>query len=142
MIVLPAVCRWLDLDPVVAGAWIGGTVDATGAVVAAGAALGGEAEKTAAVVKMIQNMLIGIVAFAIAIYWVTVVERDPDGSRVNPMEIWRRLPKFILGFVAASVLFSFVLIPTMGGDAVAADLKVTKTFRSWFFLSGLRFHRS
>ena len=133
MIVLPAVCRWMALDPMVAGAWIGGTVDATGAVVAAGAALGGAAETTAAVVKMIQNMLIGIIAFAIAVYWVTTVERDPDGSRVNPMEIWRRLPKFILGFVAASVLFSFVLIPTMGGDAVAADLKVTKTFRSWFF---------
>ena len=133
MIALPAVCRLMELDPVVAGAWIGGTVDATGAVVAAGAALGGEAETTAAVVKMVQNMLIGIIAFAITVYWVTVVERNPEGSRANPMEIWRRLPKFILGFVAASLIFSFALIPAMGGDAVAADLKVTKTFRSWFF---------
>ncbi len=133
MIALPAFCRWIGMDPVVAGAWLGGTIDATGAVVAAGTALGAEAEATAAVVKMIQNVLIGIVAFAIAIYWVTVVERDPEGPRPDPMEVWRRLPKFILGFLAASLIFSFALIPAMGIDAVMADLKVTKTFRGWFF---------
>ena len=133
MIALPAVCRWMEMDPVVAGAWLGGTIDATGAVVAAGAALGGEAEATAAVVKMIQNLLIGIIAFAIALYWVTVVERDPEGPRPDPMEVWRRLPKFILGFLAASLIFSFALIPAMGTDAVMSNLKVTKTFRGWFF---------
>ena len=133
MIALPALCRWMEMDPVIAGAWLGGTIDATGAVVAAGTALGSEAEATAAVVKMIQNVLIGIVAFVIAIYWVTVVERDPEGPRPDPMEVWRRLPKFILGFLAASVIFSFALIPVMGVDAVMSDLKVTKTFRGWFF---------
>ena len=133
MIVLPAFCRWVGMDPVVAGAWLGGTIDATGAVVAAGTALGPEAEATAAVVKMIQNVLIGIIAFAIALYWVTVVERDPEGARPDPMEVWRRLPKFILGFLAASLIFSFALTPALGIDAVMADLKVTKTFRGWFF---------
>jgi len=133
MIVMPALCRWVGMDPVIAGAWLGGTIDATGAVVAAGTALGSDAEATAAVVKMIQNVLIGIIAFAIAIYWVTVVEHDPEGPRPELREVWRRLPKFILGFLAASVIFSFILIPILGMDAVAADLKVTQAFRSWFF---------
>ncbi|MCL2926077.1 MAG: YeiH family protein [Trichodesmium sp. MAG_R04] len=47
---------------------------ATGAVVAAGEALGDVAGKTAALVKMIQNMLIGAIAFGIGIFWVTSFE--------------------------------------------------------------------
>ena len=61
------------------GAWLGGTIDSTGAVAAAGAVLGETALEVAATVKMIQNILIGVAAFGVAIYWVTCVERDPDG---------------------------------------------------------------
>ena len=63
MILMPLGIRWAGMDPMVGAAWIGGTVDATGAVVAAGAILGEQAEQIAAVVKMIQNTLIGVVAF-------------------------------------------------------------------------------
>ena len=62
MIVMPLGIRAVGMDPIVGGAWIGGTIDATGAVVAAGAMLGEEAGQAAAVVKMIQNILIGVVA--------------------------------------------------------------------------------
>ncbi|MFQ5930799.1 MAG: YeiH family protein [Nitrospiraceae bacterium] len=133
MVGMPALSRALGLDQLVGGAWIGGTVDSTGAVVAAGAIFGETAEKVAAVVKMIQNILIGLIAFIIALYWVSVVERDPHGPRPSPMEIWYRFPKFIVGFLAASLLFSFLLVPALGQEQVSEILKVTKGLRGWWF---------
>jgi uncharacterized integral membrane protein (TIGR00698 family) len=133
MISMPPLSLALGIPPAVAGGWLGGTIDSTGAVVAAGAFLGPLAEKVAAVVKMIQNILIGLVAFLVALYWVTKVDRDPDAPRPSLMEIWYRFPKFILGFAAASVIFSFVLMPTLGHEQVSSILGVSKTFRGWFF---------
>ena len=136
MVAMPAVVRALGMDPVVGAAWIGGTVDATGAVVAAGALLGEQAEQIAAVVKMVQNTLIGVVAFLVAVFWVTRIERDDGGSsqqKPDAMEIWRRFPKFILGFLAASVIFSFLLTPSLVDARVADILDLTSDFRGWFF---------
>ena len=142
MVVLPAVIQGMGLNPVVGGAWMGGTIDATGAVVAAGTALGDEGATVAATVKMIQNILIGVVAFGVAYYWTTRVENtntraeDIDTSeRVTLIEIWRRFPKFILGFVAASLIFSIIYAASSSGpDIVNATVKgSTKTLRGWFF---------
>jgi len=133
MVGMPALIKLIGLDDTVGGAWLGGTIDATGAVVAAGAFLGEEAEKVAAIVKLIQNVLIGIVAFFIAFYWVSFVERGNTNQKPSLMEIWNRFPKFILGFIMASVIFSFLLIPAMGEESVSSILKQTKTFRGWFF---------
>jgi uncharacterized integral membrane protein (TIGR00698 family) len=133
MVFMPLGIKAVGMDALVGGAWMGGTIDATGAVVAAGAMLGDEAMNVAAVVKMIQNVMIGLLAFVVALLWVTKVERDPEGPRPSAMEIWYRFPKFIVGFLAASVIFSFVLTPSMGDDAVAALLKVSKGLRGYFF---------
>jgi uncharacterized integral membrane protein (TIGR00698 family) len=132
MILMPALARLLGLSETVAGAWIGGTVDSTGAVVAAGALLGGQAMETAAVVKMIQNTLIGMVAFVIAVLWVTRVERRP-GERPRAREIWERFPKFILGFVLASFASSALFAPALGAAAVDSALEITKGLRGWLF---------
>jgi uncharacterized integral membrane protein (TIGR00698 family) len=133
MIGMPALTKFIGISPEVGGAWLGGTIDSTGAVVAAGALLGENAEKVAAVVKMIQNILIGFMAFVVAVLWVTKVDRSENGPKPSLMEIWYRFPKFILGFVLASLIFSFILMPVLGGDEVAAILKQTKTLRGWFF---------
>ncbi|MEZ6112913.1 MAG: putative sulfate exporter family transporter [Pirellulaceae bacterium] len=74
MVVMPVLIRLFGIDDILGGAWMGGTIDSTGAVAAAGAALGEDALKVAATVKMIQNILIGVVAFGVAVYWVTCVE--------------------------------------------------------------------
>jgi uncharacterized membrane protein YadS len=137
MFFMPLGIKLIGMNAILGGAWMGGTIDSTGAVVAAGSMLGADAEQVAAVVKMIQNVLIGLLAFGVAIYWVTSVERDPDGPRPNAMEIWYRFPKFVLGFVAASLLFSFAVIPAMAGDPEAVEKAfinpVTKSLRGWFF---------
>ena len=49
------------------------------------------------------------------------------------MEIWYRFPKFILGFAAASLLFSFVLMPALGHEEVSGILKLSKVLRGWLF---------
>ena len=133
MVLMPLGIRASGMDTVVGAAWIGGTVDATGAVVAAGALLGEQAEQIAAVVKMIQNTLIGLVAFLIAVYWVTTVEPDSSAGSPQAIEIWRRFPKFIIGFVAASLLFSFVLTPLLGTGRVDEVLDLTSDLRGWLF---------
>ncbi|MFW6067191.1 MAG: YeiH family protein [Myxococcota bacterium] len=134
MVGMPALARLLGLTDHVAGAWIGGTVDSTGAVVAAGSLFSETAGHVAAVIKMIQNCLIGVIAFVIALYWVSSVERRPDAPKPSPTEIWRRFPKFVVGFVAASLFFSFVLIPTLGESAVEGIIgDVSKPLRGWFF---------
>lgn len=133
MIGMPVLVKFMHLSPVLGGAWIGGTVDSTGAVGAAGSALGPEAEAAAVIVKMIQNILIGVVAFCIAVYWVARVEENTDGKRPGLAEVWIRFPKFILGFVAASVVASAILMPMLGESGVEAILKDTKTIRGWLF---------
>lgn len=66
MVAMPAFIKAVGMPDVLGGAWIGGTIDATGAVAAAGAFLGDRALYVAATVKMIQNVLIGVIAFAVA----------------------------------------------------------------------------
>ncbi|MEM0925814.1 MAG: putative sulfate exporter family transporter, partial [Planctomycetota bacterium] len=135
MVLLPMVIRILDLPTAVGGAWLGGTIDATGAVAVAGATLGEEALEVAATVKMIQNILIGVTAFGVAVYWVTRVERTGDQPSVGLGEIWRRFPKFVLGFVAASIVFTLIHGSVLGGDLMTdAMIKgSTKTLRGWLF---------
>jgi uncharacterized integral membrane protein (TIGR00698 family) len=136
MFFMPLAIKWIGMDEILGGAWMGGTIDSTGAVVAAGSMLGPNAEKVAAVVKMIQNVLIGLVAFVIALYWVTRVDRKP-GQKADAMEIWYRFPKFVIGFVGASLLFSFVVLPLSQGDFNLVESTyinpVTRTLRGWFF---------
>ena len=59
----------------------------------------------AATIKMIQNVLIGVTAFGIAVYWCTSVEKTA-GRETSLMEIWHRFPKFVIGFLTASIIFS------------------------------------
>jgi uncharacterized membrane protein YadS len=109
MILMPAVIHAFfpeDKQLVLGGAWMGGTIDATGAVAAAGAFLGEKALYVAATIKMIQNVMIGVMAFFVAIYFTTKVEAAETGHKVSLMEIWYRFPKFVLGFIGASIIFS------------------------------------
>ncbi len=132
MVLMPLVCRWLDLDTIVAGAWLGGTIDSTGAVVAAGQMLGDQSMQAAAVIKMIQNASIGLVALLIALYWVTRVEPN-EGRRPGAIEIWNRFPKFVLGFIAASCVVSLVMVPLLGTESVGQSLQESKAIRTWLF---------
>ena len=135
MVVMPAIIRATGMNEIVGGAWIGGTIDSTGAVGAAGEMVSEAAGSAAIAIKLIQNLLIGVLAFGVALYWVRFVEQDAEGVRPDAWEIWRRFPKFVLGFLAASVCFSVIHAwAPRGPEIVAATLKGgTEILRSWFF---------
>jgi uncharacterized integral membrane protein (TIGR00698 family) len=90
MILMPAFIKAVfppDKQLILGGAWMGGTIDATGAVAAAGAFLGEKALYVAATIKMIQNVLIGVIAFFVALYFTTKVEAEETGT-VSRSSYW------------------------------------------------------
>ncbi|MDR3358223.1 MAG: YeiH family protein [Desulfovibrio sp.] len=142
MIVMPIFIKAMGIPEVLGGAWIGGTVDSTGAVAAAGAALGEKGMYVAATIKMIQNVLIGVTAFFVALYWTTRVEPEEQGfssRRVGLGEIWNRFPKFVIGFLAASILASLIS-GSLGSDLSNAMVNeglvrgLTSPLRTWCFV--------
>jgi uncharacterized membrane protein YadS len=116
--VLPLVSRALGLSTGVAGAWIGTSEFADAAGLAAAQAYGGYAGSVhgisgsadAAVaaftlMKVIgRDVWIGVWAFALSIVATTRWERTGIETRTSAREIWRRFPKFVLGFLIASLL--------------------------------------
>jgi uncharacterized membrane protein YadS len=145
MVAMPMALRLAGVDAIVGGAWIGGTIDSTGAVAAAGAALadevqGDRAMKVAVTVKMIQNVLIGVIAFAVSVYWAARYETADERSHPSRnggffSEVWRRFPKFVLGFLAASLVASTIAWSGSAGEAIvetAVD-NITKYLRNWLF---------
>lgn len=140
------------------GAWFGGCVDSTGAVIASASIYNDpQAVSTAAVVKMMQNVLIGPISVAAAYLWSQYelrqayledqehlhpptnqesVQSSPPDNEAIPMEtvenqrksnftkpnsktikkqekayilLWKRFPKFVLGFIITAVLFNTVI---------------------------------
>jgi uncharacterized integral membrane protein (TIGR00698 family) len=129
---LPALIRIIGMDYVIGGAWIGGTVDSTGAVVAAGELLGEGAMEVATVIKLIQNVMIAIIAFVIALIWVTKIDETSD-RKPGLIEIWYRFPKFILGFAFLSIISSFVVLPAIGESTLTDFLKISGSIRTFLF---------
>lgn len=133
MVFEPMIIKWTGMSQIMGGSLIGGTVDSTGAVVVAGTALGEEAQKAAVLVKSIQNILIGFIAFFVAVFFATKVDKN-GSEKVGASEIWVRFPKFIFGFFAASLIASFVIQPAFGPEKVGAINKVLDQFKNWAFV--------
>lgn len=129
---LPWLADVFGLPDAVAGAWIGGNIDTTAAVTAAGALAGEEALQIASIVKVTQNALMGVVAVALTAYFAFRVERRADASRPGLGELWRRFPKFVLGFVAASVIATWYL-DSAGTDG-KATVAIVNDLRVWFLI--------
>lgn len=133
MVFEPLILKALGVSQLMGGALIGGTIDSTGAVTVAGTALGPEAQKAAVLVKSIQNILIGFIAFFVAIFFAKYVDSDGT-SKVGASEIWYRLPKFILGFFFASLVASFIVKPLAGTAAVSSINTVLDQYKNWAFV--------
>lgn len=135
---LPAAAGLLGLDQAVAGAWVGGNIDTTAAVSAAGAIVGEQALQIATIVKTTQNALLGVVAVALTGYFALTVERRSDGSgtgaaRPGLRDLWERFPKFVLGFLAASVIAT-VFTSTVGSAAAKPVIATVNDLRTLFLI--------
>ncbi|MCU0393969.1 MAG: YeiH family protein, partial [Thermoflexibacter sp.] len=94
IILMPYIANYWGMSEKIAGAWLGGSIDTTGAVVASGALVGEEALKVSIIVKFSQNVLLGLAAFAISVYWTYTKKTDEKGQAIKPTlgVIWERFP--------------------------------------------------
>ena len=116
LIVMPWIAKAAAMTPAVAGAWLGGTLDTSAAVVAAGEILSPQARNAAVVVKLSQNVLIGVAAFLLTVWWTLRNKTERQDANIGVGLIWERFPKFVLGFLAASLIFSFLIPSGLVGD--------------------------
>lgn len=150
--VLPLAGRLLLMPTGVAGAWIGTSEFADAAGIAAAQAYGGYAGKVPGIagtadqalqsftlMKVVgRDVWIGIWAVALAVAATTRWEAQPAGSRPDIREIWRRFPKFVLGFFLASA----VITVATAGLSIEDYTKVAtpqliapiKDLRTWCFI--------
>ena len=130
---LPWLADVFNLSDAVAGAWIGGNIDTTAAVAASGAIAGENALQIATIVKTTQNALIGVVAIALTAYFALKVERKSASDATPTLgQFWERFPKFVLGFIAASV--TGTLYVQWAGKGSAADIATVNDLRTWFLI--------
>jgi uncharacterized membrane protein YadS len=134
LIIQPWIIRKFGLPEIVGGAWLGGTLDTTASVTAAAQLVGPVALKAGVIIKFSQNVLIGVAAFFIAGWWAF---RKNPGNNENIEKpglkiVWERFPKFVLGFIAVSLLFSFV-VPGDTTKQVGGFLNSLRTI--WFALA-------
>lgn len=150
--VLPLAARALQLPTGIAGAWIGTSEFADAAGIAAAQAYGSFAGRVPGIagnadqalqaftlMKVVgRDLWIGIWAVALAIVATTRWETQPAGARPDASEIWRRFPKFVLGFFLASALITAVTASYSLADynriAVPGLVAPIKDLRTWAFI--------
>jgi uncharacterized integral membrane protein (TIGR00698 family) len=149
--VLPFVAQYLQLPAGVGGAWIGTSefADAAGFAAAqtygnlAGrGAVAGTSEQAIVAYTLIKvvgrDVWIGIWAFVLAIIATTQWERAETGRKPQAGEIWWRFPKFVIGFLVASLLITLVTTGYSLADynktVVPALVTPIKDLRTWAFI--------
>lgn len=142
---IPACSRLLGIQPGPAGAWIGSSefADAAGfaAASAYGKMVGNEeaAVRAFTLMKVIgRDIWLGIWSFGFAMLACVKWEKTESGEAPAVSEIWWRLPKFIIGFMIASILITVIASHYSLADfdkVLKADLVgPIKNFRSWAFI--------
>jgi uncharacterized integral membrane protein (TIGR00698 family) len=149
--VLPFAAQALHLSAGVGGAWIGTSEFADAAGFAAAQTYGDLASQGAVsgtsdqavfaytLIKVVgRDVWIGIWAFVLAIVATTRWDRDETGRRPDAAEIWWRFPKFVIGFLLASLLVTLVTRGFSLGDynkqVVPSLVAPIKDLRTWAFI--------
>ena len=149
--VLPLAARSFHLSTGVAGAWIGTSEFADAAGLAAAQSyggyagnvpgIGGSADAAVAAFTLMKvigrDVWIGVWAFVLSLVATTRWQSTGIESRSGAGEIWRRFPKFVLGFLIASALVTLI---SRGYDYAAYKKEVLpilvaplQALRTWAF---------
>jgi uncharacterized integral membrane protein (TIGR00698 family) len=149
--VLPLAARGLHLSTGVAGAWIGTSEFADAAGLAAAQTYGGYAGNVPGIagnadaavsaftlMKVIgRDVWIGVWAFVLSLIATTRWERTGVESRSSAGEIWRRFPKFVLGFLLASALITLISkgydYATYKKEVLPGLVAPLQSLRTWAF---------
>lgn len=127
---LPLLARMLHLPAGIGGAWIGTSEFADAAGLAAAQSYGGfagpdhgisgtseQAVNAYTLIKVVgRDAWIGIWAFILSIVSITVWEKSETGRKADLTQVWWRFPKFIVGFLAASLLVTYASRHSALGD--------------------------
>jgi uncharacterized integral membrane protein (TIGR00698 family) len=101
----PAIAHALRMNDVSYGLWAGLGVDNTAEATAAGALYSDAAGKVAVLAKTARNAMIGFVVLGYAIYWAGRGQAEAVTNKA--VFLWKKFPKFILGFLLMSLLVGF-----------------------------------
>jgi uncharacterized membrane protein YadS len=149
--VLPFVAEYLHLPAGVGGAWIGTSefADAAGFAaaqtyghIAASGAVAGTSDQSVFAYTLIKvvgrDVWIGIWAFVLAIIATTQWERTETGRKPEAAEIWWRFPKFVIGFLLASLIITLVTssysLADFNKSVVPSLVGPIKDLRTWAFI--------
>ncbi len=90
------------------GLWAGTAVNDTSSVVAAGYTFSSAAGNLAVIVKLTRTLMIVPVTLVLALY----TSKKEAGTKKGSYNIAKIFPWFVLGFVAASVINTFIALPS------------------------------
>src|SRR5271156_6216820 len=102
LFVFPVVGHWLGMSDQSYGLWAGLGIDNTAEVTAAGALYSDAAAKVAVLAKTARNAMIGFVVLGYALYWSRKEHTEGVGNKAA--FLWKKFPKFVLGFLFISAL--------------------------------------
>src|SRR5712692_2849652 len=125
LVVFPLIGHALGMSDHAYGLWVGLAVDNTAEATAAGALYSDAAGKFAVLAKTTRNATIGFVVLAYALYWVRRGGASEVGDKTT--FLWQKFPKFVLGFLAISIL------ATLGAFSRAQSTDLANLSR-WAFL--------
>jgi len=142
---IPFFSRLFNFHPAVVGAWVGSSefADAAGfaAASAYGSMVGNEepAIRAFTLMKVVgRDIWIGIWALAFALISTLKWEKEEAGARPSAMEIWWRFPKFVLGFLVASIVITVIASGYSQVDyntiVKPGLVKSIVNLRSWLFI--------
>ena len=142
---IPYFSKLLNLHPAPVGAWVGSSefADAAGfaAATAYGSMVGNEepAIRAFTLMKVIgRDIWLGIWSFIFALIACLKWEKDECGTRPDATEIWWRFPKFVLGFLVASIIITIIAagysLTDFNEIVEPALITPIKNLRSWTFI--------
>jgi uncharacterized integral membrane protein (TIGR00698 family) len=100
----PLIAAALGMSDHAYGLWVGLAIDNTAEAAAAGALWSDEAAKVAVLSKTTRNAMIGFVVLGFALFWATRGQAERIENKA--LFLWQKFPKFVLGFLAVSLLAS------------------------------------
>ncbi|HEV2578150.1 MAG TPA: putative sulfate exporter family transporter [Acidobacteriaceae bacterium] len=121
----PAIGHALHMGQQSYGLWTGLAVDNTAEATVTGALYGDEAGRIAILAKTARSSFIGFVVLGYAVYWAS--RGQARHVEHKALFLWQKFPKFILGFVAISILAT-------AGFFTHAQLNSLGNLSRWAFL--------
>jgi uncharacterized integral membrane protein (TIGR00698 family) len=149
---LPFVARLLELPAGIGGAWIGTSEFADAAGLAAAQSYGNIAANLPNIdgtsdqaifaftlMKVVgRDVWIGIWAFVLAIVATTRWERGTAAAGNPAAQIWLRFPKFVIGFLVASLLVTAIVsgytLAQYDSQVTPALIAPLRSLRTWAFI--------